>query len=727
MLFVTDPNNDDTAVDFIDVDSGNTYYIKIENKSPVTATIKEINSVANLKGFTSGDTIEAGGYAAYELTGITNISETGFSADSTVTIFTLGGVYDFTVTYTLEHVHTSDSTADTTFTQPAYIGAWQTNDDPRSLPGNDVTDRVNKNGAPDNNKDTGEPYNNPGLSVYRQFETGNLFKKETHTIDLSLDFQVDKGIINQTYIEKNGDQDNGLVCFQLFVDSTDIPSYTVESTGEMGKRWQDIGLRMRAQSWATHAVHLNPTNQSNTDAGELELSGNYDKNSVFSFYLENVQNYNSDWSGSQNLTTWTVKSRQESTSNDGYVAGTDNLKTQRGWTKGSAEGTINNGISYFPITGLMFKGSNTGTDPAIAYFGADGKTYRLVHTEGGDKGASFRVQIDFYIFDKTELRELVRNTIPAQLSEHYNTTTWGEYKTKLEEAYKALAAQKTTQSAIYDAYTALNDSYTNLKSTGVQNKIVKITHNLYTGTQEKGPNNTYTEYVLVPVNESYTPIYNEYESASNKNNATEHQYTDGNGVEEISVEYWTESTLTIDLNGGLTTDSYQETETKWLSDKTTLPTVTRDGFTFNGWAITEDGGTLDGTVYTFNENDTTLTAKWLLKEDSLKADTYVVNFGLPLKISPLNNDTVNTIETSENESKAIVGIAKETSDKSLDPSENNKVGISKTVEGQGGKFTLSDDNTITYTQDKNSVAGGTDKIVYAVEYKFAKGDRKSVV
>ncbi len=708
VLFVTDPNNDDTAVDFIDVDSGNTYYIKIENKSPVTATIKEINSVANLKGFTSGDTIEAGGYAAYELTGITNISETGFSADSTVTIFTLGGVYDFTVTYTLEHVHTSDSTADTTFTQPAYIGAWQTNDDSRNLPKNPVDSR-----------EDGYKTENTGLSIYRKINN-------SHKIDLALDFQVDKGIINQTWYGGNGSVNDAHVHFQLFVDSTDIPDYTLQETGETGKRWQDIGFRMRADSWADDATHLNPTNQSGTTPGAIVLGGNYDNNSVFSFYMENVQDYNSNWSGSQNLTTWTVKSR-EAISNDGYVAGTGNLVTRRGWNEGSGDGAINKGSSYFPITGFMFKGSNTGIEPATAYFGDYGGVsthYRLVHTNGGDKGASFQLTMDFYIFDKTELRELVRNTIPAQLSEHYNTSAWGEYKTKLEEAYKALAAQKTTQSAIYDAYTALNDSYTNLKS-NITNKVLKVTHKLYNSTRAAGASE-YTEYVLVPVNESYTPNHSEYASASNKNNATAHQYTDGNGVEEISVEYWTESTLKIDLNGGLTNDIYQPTETKWLSDTTTLPTVTKDGFTFKGWTETVQGGTLaqsgDTYTYTFNDKDATLTANWMLAEDSVSEDTYVVNFGLPLEIHPTNNDF--DIKPIDGESQAVVGIKTFEAADNLAPSNTNNIG----EEQSAGAFKLIkgnsiDDTTITYTPNEGSVAGEIEKIVYAVEYTFANGQK----
>lgn len=748
-LNVTFVDESDAQVDFIDTGlEGKTYRLKIENKSPVTATITGIESKENLDGFTENTRINAGDSATYTLKDIINktgmgTGEAGKSAKEVeealsgdaLAEFTEGGVYDFTVSYKLENVHNADG-ADAVFTQPAYIGTWNTSEDAKGMPVNDCVARVDDGDNPDKQED-GSWYKNAGLSVYRE-------KKAK--IDVAFDIELDNGIIHQTSIENNASVDDSLANIQLFVDSTDIEEKQIDTgteKSEEGKRWQDIGFRVKVQSWGD-VVHFLPSNHKDggktLSPGKTKLDGNIDSSVPFSFFIENVQNHDSDanassWTGSQSLPTWTVKSRAEGEFNDGYVAGNDQPESQRGYAKGSSEGKIEKGVCYFPITGFMFKSNTDSGEPAVIHLGTDegdvsGHEFFFKILNENNHGASFRIQIDCYIFDKTELRNLVNETIAAPASERYKKEAWEKYDTALQNARKQLASHITTQKDVTDAYTQLQEAYNALESEGIDNKVVKVTHELYNGGTGSVAEQTYTEYVLAPLNAEFKPNeYSAYAGQYNKTDAKEQTYTDGRGIDEATVKYWTGSDLTIDLNGGTAEGGndgytkYKKTISGWKTDTRNLPTVGKTGFTFDGWMIKEgesgEAKTFEWSTYIFDATDDTLTAKWKIEKTEMEADNRVVEFGLPLKINPLEND-LDGASRAEGESVKIAGIclpenlnaAPEASaiagaELNLEPSDDNSVGTETTVQCASGTFTLDkSSDTITYMQTKNAAGGG---------------------
>jgi uncharacterized repeat protein (TIGR02543 family) len=65
-------------------------------------------------------------------------------------------------------------------------------------------------------------------------------------------------------------------------------------------------------------------------------------------------------------------------------------------------------------------------------------------------------------------------------------------------------------------------------------------------------------------------------------------------------------TLTLNANGGIVTPT---SATGATGTTYTLPTPTRGGHTFTGWALS-GGGSLSGNTYTFGTGDGTVTAQW---------------------------------------------------------------------------------------------------------------------
>ena len=69
-------------------------------------------------------------------------------------------------------------------------------------------------------------------------------------------------------------------------------------------------------------------------------------------------------------------------------------------------------------------------------------------------------------------------------------------------------------------------------------------------------------------------------------------------------------TLTIDVNGGNTTDP--ATVTKYLDETYTLAEPSREGYDFTGWLLTAGRGSLDSenAVFTFDDSNATVQAQW---------------------------------------------------------------------------------------------------------------------
>ena len=121
---------------------------------------------------------------------------------------------------------------------------------------------------------------------------------------------------------------------------------------------------------------------------------------------------------------------------------------------------------------------------------------------------------------------------------------------------------------------------------------------------------------LVKNHNDYTPVY--YPSTGGFKMETVEK--DGTIVYKI-VETNT-YTITFNPNGGTVTPATVETD---ADGKATLPTPTRDGYTFDGWYTAADGGEKKGETSVFDAN-TTLYAHWTEKKpdnpDTPDTETY---------------------------------------------------------------------------------------------------------
>ena len=80
--------------------------------------------------------------------------------------------------------------------------------------------------------------------------------------------------------------------------------------------------------------------------------------------------------------------------------------------------------------------------------------------------------------------------------------------------------------------------------------------------------------------------------------------------------------LTIDLAGG-TYDG--DTSIELISGSTyNIPTITREGYIFEGWEITGAGSSINGNTFTMGKENTTIKATWR-QELSVTSDKYIIN------------------------------------------------------------------------------------------------------
>ena len=135
----------------------------------------------------------------------------------------------------------------------------------------------------------------------------------------------------------------------------------------------------------------------------------------------------------------------------------------------------------------------------------------------------------------------------------------------------------------------------------------------------------------------------------------------------------------------------------------TLPTPTKEGYTFAGWY---QGSTLVTSTTTASTRETyNLTSKWVANDDVLAKDIIAIDFGSAINIAPLDNDTVLADVTKGAEaSSKIVGISKDGAT------------YSATAEGEFGTFSVSKNN-VTYTPSK--VINGIETVYYQASITFA--------
>ncbi len=141
----------------------------------------------------------------------------------------------------------------------------------------------------------------------------------------------------------------------------------------------------------------------------------------------------------------------------------------------------------------------------------------------------------------------------------------------------------------------------------------------------------------------------------------------------------------------------------------TLPTPTKEGFTFVGW-YDENGNQVTATSIVPNDADglVSLTSQWKLAGSSLAADTAVVDFGAPILVTLNENDTIfNKVATAYSATAGILGLSSDGGDQ-----------YSDSVDGLYGTFKLEKDGTVTYTP--NDVINSIDTAYYYAQ--LSSGD-----
>ncbi len=132
-------------------------------------------------------------------------------------------------------------------------------------------------------------------------------------------------------------------------------------------------------------------------------------------------------------------------------------------------------------------------------------------------------------------------------------------------------------------------------------------------------NDVYTEKISTPTKAGYV-FDGWYYDKEFTNKATRvNTHTNHEIYAKYSIAKYT---LTIDLAGG-TYDG--DTSIELVSGSTyNIPTVTREGYIFEGWEITGAGSSINGNTFTMGTENTTIKATWR-QELSVTSDKYIVS------------------------------------------------------------------------------------------------------
>ena len=119
-----------------------------------------------------------------------------------------------------------------------------------------------------------------------------------------------------------------------------------------------------------------------------------------------------------------------------------------------------------------------------------------------------------------------------------------------------------------------------------------------------------TQIIAVPTRTSYTFI-SWAKTCTSCYNTSSRVYTMGTANDTLTANWQInpDVTLTVNLNGGTTTQTFNATYTMGVSVSLIQPT--RSGYVFTGWSASGTGASVTGSVLTIGTANTTLTANWL--------------------------------------------------------------------------------------------------------------------
>ncbi len=173
-----------------------------------------------------------------------------------------------------------------------------------------------------------------------------------------------------------------------------------------------------------------------------------------------------------------------------------------------------------------------------------------------------------------------------------------------------------------------------------------------------------------------------------------------NGNDNFNFYYLaSDVNLTIDPNGGeWNGSSGTSTVTGSYGSVFTPVNPARSGYTFDKWVLTTSGGgSLGGNTFTFGNSAATLTASWTITDSALNTDTTVIDFSLPVSVTPLANDAVSGQSGISFYGISLSGDSYSTAN----------------VTGTYGTFSVNG-GTVTYTP--SGIMQGADSVHYAVSY-----------
>ena len=476
-------------VDYINTGSTDTYYMNFINHSKTqSATIVGVNNSDKFVSNPAGTVLAPGEKKSFALT---NISSLGGD----------DGIANFCFNYTLDNVYASDAldASLAQFYQPCYIGTWNASDDSKQIS--------------DENGD-----GNTGFSLYK----ADNYTWGDNSMTIINTFQTTEGILERNSATSGDGTDNATFNYNYYIDTTGITN------------WTQTGLRFHVKESQYYTLSFQPADYT-SECGTITMGGTFANPNEASITIADIAyssiteefQYNHD----QASGFYTYA--------DYYTTGTPMWNVTQADNNASF---YNNSEGWFRFAGNMIKGS--GNSAATINF--SNMTYR--ERQNGQK-VYFSGTINVYAFDKTTLRDYVRETLIdfAPMKERYDATAFSAYETALSNAMKVLAKQKTTQNEIDTALAELKSAVEALQTTdNLINQIDTLSHVQYVDDVGSAEAASIAErYVLIPLGEHTVPqntayIGNgTYKDLTNKNSNLTTNYTkDDTAIDVLNYYYW---------------------------------------------------------------------------------------------------------------------------------------------------------------------------------------------
>jgi len=488
--FTVGNSGSQTNIDFVDVGNTNNYYINFTNHSTqdATFTLFKAENKSLLSGYYDNYPVPSGKTVSFLL------NKSSMGGD--------GGYVDFSFKFKLDNVYNSDGTTQTDFYQAAAIGTWNTTDDSSEV------------GLP-----AGES-SNKGFTLYNNAD-----------IDVMNQFASDVGIFETVSTTGN-----------RTANATFEYNYWLENSNNRYTDWSQIGLRLYTERWRysiinDYRLHL----QSSGTTGTINLTGNIANTGTASISMTDlVQSYTS---ASDSFTIPDKSDRPWAYYNTPCTPYWQGV-TEHKW------GTLyyQDTPGIFRFCGEMFKGSAASTAPGKIVFNnmtwvCPGNTTRYVYFSG---------TINVYVFDKTDLRNYVRNLGGlgvnwAPMRTRFNDAQWNAYENALSTAVRVLANQKTNQKAVTDAYNNLYSATEALKATAsLKSQVAEVTYTQRATDYTSNAVATTKKYIIMPIGtETAVPAYDTYKYATSGNvvgkqsSNLKTNYTQyDTGINPIDYRYW---------------------------------------------------------------------------------------------------------------------------------------------------------------------------------------------